>query len=139
MKKEFLIKNKSGAVSSLTIALIYVIFVVVTIVTEMEMFGQYGGLEYVFLVIAFVVIVLDVVDLYKMKNDKLVISFKDDRVTLALYWFNNKEYYYDKMEQVGLAEKEIHFMYEGKKRSIGYLSKSDFIRAMKILKDNCEE
>ena len=139
MKKDFLIKNKNGAVSSLTIALIYVIFVVITLVTKMELFGNYGGLEYVFLIIAFIVIVLDVVDLYKMKNDQLVISFKEDKVVLATYWFSNKEYEYSKMDDIGLAEKDIQFMYEGKKRSIGYLSKSDLIRAMKILKDNCEE
>lgn len=139
MIKEFLIKNKSGAVSSLTIALIYVIFVAVTLVTKIELFGEYGGTEYVFLVIAFIVIVLDVIDLIKMKNDQLKISFLDDKVVLAAYWFSTKEYYYNKMDHVILEEKDIQFMYEGKRRAIGYLTKSDLIRAMKILKDNCEK
>ncbi len=137
MKKDFLIKNKNGAVSSLTIALIYVMFVIITLVTEMELFGEYGGLEYVFLVIALIVIVLDIVDLYKMKNDMLKISFEEERVTIATYWFSNKEYLYSKMENIGLTEKNIQFMYEGKTRTIGYLTKSDLIRAMKVLKDNC--
>ena len=138
MNKDFLIKNKSGAVSSLTIALIYVIFMVITLITGTQIAGNYGGLEYTFLVLAVVVIILDVVDLRRMKKDQLMISFQEEKVVLATYWFSNKQYEYKLMDVV-LTEKEIVFYYEGKRRTIGYLTKSDLIRAMKILKDNCEE
>ncbi|AIO18819.1 hypothetical protein KQ51_00939 [Candidatus Izimaplasma bacterium HR1] len=137
MNKDFLIKSKNGAVSSLTIALVYVIFIVVTLVTGFDIAKGYGALEYIFLGVAVVVICLDVVDLLKMKKDQLKVSFQVEKVVINSYWFSNKEYNYAEMGDIALNEKDITFTYGEKTKAIGYLSKSNLIRAMKILKDNC--
>ena len=139
MSKDFLIKNRNGAISSLSIASVYVIFIALTLVTGVEISKGYGAVEYFFTAVAFVVIVLDVMDLIKMKRNQLKVSFKEDRVVINSYWFSNKEYKYELMDEIGLAEKDIAFKYDGKTKSIGFLSKSDLIRVMKILKDNCEK
>ena len=139
MNKDFLIKSRNGAIGSLTIALVYVIFIVLTLLTGTNIAKSYGVVEYTFLVIAVVVVALDVIDLVKMKNEQLKVSFTETGVSITSYWFSKKEYEYALMEDIVLTEKDICFQYQDKKRYIGFLSKSDLIRAMKILKDNCEK
>jgi len=136
--KEYLIKNKSPLMSSLTIAVIFLLVEIFTLVTGNNPFSEWGTLDFVFVPISILIVIVDTMDLFKIKNGKLMVRLEDEGVRILSYMFSNRYIAYSDMTAVNLREKDVEYTINGKQKTISGPTQSDLIRIMKALRDNIE-
>lgn len=137
-KSEYIITNKSPLVSSLTLAVIFILFELFTLLTGNNPFNEWGAVDFIFLPVSFIVVIIDSMDLINIKNKKLMIRFEDEGIRIISYMFYNKFIAYSDMENVNLREKDVEYTINGKQKTISGPTQSDLIRIMKDLRDHIE-
>jgi len=131
--REFFIKNKSPLMQTMLVAGIFLLFELFTGLNGNNPFSEWGPIDYVFVPISIVVIIVDAIDFLKIRYNKLMVCLEDDGVRILSYMFSNRYIPYSEMTEVNLRQKDISYTRNGKLRTIGGPSQSDLIRIMKVL------
>lgn len=134
-KNEYVIGNKSVPIGSLAVAGLYIVFMVFTAIVGYKPLNVWELWEIIVFALALVAIAVDCIDLYKIKQNKLIIRFEEEGIRIYSYVFSMKYYLYSEITNVNLREKDIELKVNDKLKVISGPSQSNLIRMMKALND----